>query len=239
MMFFPIDSATTPIQCAAPFTNREILEVGDGVVAIARDATPEGKVLFKAMYSMTPDIFDTSWTGVVNTANPIGYVDMSKTPMAVRTFDVARTFGMLLDISGTRVYYAHTVDSERDLLVGPCDGGKFVPIHRAGVGSQSVIAVSGNTLFTTATVPRHPAPAKWRSTDREVLAAKASVGIAVFDKPAYGRLVCEYILHEGDCESWRGEAADGSIVKVDAMGRMLSSSTADPATYIWVPALSM
>lgn len=46
-------------------------------------------------------------------------------------------------------------------------------------------------------------------------------------------------MHEGDREAWLGKATDGSVVKIDALGRMLSSSTADPATYTWVPAVSM
>ena len=60
-----------------------------------------------------------------------------------------------------------------------------------------------------------------------------------FDKAAYTRLVCEYVLHDGPAETWKGVASDDSKVKVDAMGRMLSSSTADPQTYIWVPAMSL
>ena len=235
-MFFPTtQSNNAPIRCGAPLEDHVVIHTeGDMVMLASGVVNDKTKASFYCYRKVCPTDFDTKRIAIAE-ANMHGPIDLSRV-MSVRAFDIARVFGMLLDSEGEMLFFASVIGEDRDLLVGPCDAGRFVPVNRADVSGRRFVVIHGNCNFTPSKMPLRLPPVEWLPTDPEMAVARASIGIAVFDKKGFATLVADYMWHDGP-EPWSAETNDGSIIKVDDHNRMISSSNANPADYVWVPAI--
>jgi hypothetical protein len=240
--YFPrAPPSTRPIRCAEPLQKHKIVHYAENdVVVLAENVTQKAKVHFHLLYASDPQPFDTGRVAIVP-AGMNGRVDLPAKPMTARAFDVVTVLGVLIT-PAERIFYAKHTETNRDMLVGPCDGGRYVPICRSSVekvkNNDQIVAVVGNCLFATDVVPRRPPPPPWKPTDPEVRAAGAGIGVAIFPPTDFARLLATYVFHTCSTEAWKHTADDGSVVKIDGSGRFISSSRADPARFEWVPVMS-
>ena len=170
---------------------------------------------------------------VINDARfPDGRVSLV---MTVRWFDIVKPTGILRweDDDGTVgfvVYFKYPQNSESDFLVAIAN--KLVPVGRDDEASDGTghFFFGDNEPFAPPVMRAKPRP--WKSSDPEVIKAKAVEKIVVMPAVVLEHLKAELVLKEGDPAK---TVDDGSIVKIFTDGRLWSSNTSDPLTHYWAP----
>ena len=246
MMYFKECNITDPVSLmgAAPvivyMEDREVLDRSGQSVLVAKNVSQEGKACYFAVKStgQLPVKPGSEHTVGINPVNPTtagGVADMA-TVMRVKWFDVvAPTSMMRIEENGDTgyiVFFTWPGGSKSDVILGPL-GGKFVPINRSAktgrIGKYNV----GNFSLADDARPRRSKPLAWTMRDPEFLMACAGPGPAVMPASQLEHIKALLVLEKKDSM----KVDDGSLMKIRDDGRLWSSSTNNPATYVWVPVL--